>query len=56
MKHTFHLDSQLPRAYTELHSYLTSLTESEHPAVCLVCGEVLDADGKGQCTKHAKVG
>ena len=45
---------QLPRAYTELHSYLTSLTESEHPAVCLVCGEVLDADGKGQCTKHAK--
>ncbi|CAN0458875.1 unnamed protein product, partial [Hapterophycus canaliculatus] len=25
-----------------------------HPAVCLVCGEVLDASGRGQCTKHVK--
>lgn len=25
-----------------------------HPAVCLVCGEVLDASGRGQCTRHAR--
>eukprot|EP00752_Nemacystus_decipiens_P017203 g15412.t1 len=25
-----------------------------HPAVCLVCGEVLDASGRGACTKHAR--
>lgn len=24
-----------------------------HPAVCLVCGEVLDASGRGECTRHA---
>jgi hypothetical protein len=23
------------------------------PALCLLCGEVVDADGKGQCTRHA---
>lgn len=25
-----------------------------HPAVCLVCGEVLDASGRGACTRHAR--
>lgn len=25
-----------------------------HPVVCLVCGQVLDANGRGECTMHAK--
>jgi len=43
----------LPKAYTELHTELTSRITSEHPAICLVCGEVLCAEGKGACTRHA---
>jgi len=42
----------LPISYTDLYAELTSLLpDSELTAVCLVCGEVLDA-GKGLCTKH----
>lgn len=52
----------LPNAYTELHAEITSsnltyaMTEggrATHPAVCLVCGVVLDANGRGECTLHA---
>lgn len=43
----------LPKAYTELHAELTAQIVSEHPAVCLVCGHVLCAGGKGICTRHA---
>lgn len=42
----------LPISYTDLYAELTSLLpDSELTAVCLICGEVLDA-GKGLCTKH----
>ena len=43
----------LPMAYTDLHLELTAATPSEHPALCLTCGAVLDGDGKGRCTAHA---
>ncbi|CAN0029636.1 unnamed protein product, partial [Sphacelaria rigidula] len=54
---------RLPHAYTELHAEISSSdlghTMSEggraaHPVVCLVCGQVLDANGRGECTMHAK--
>jgi hypothetical protein len=50
----------LPLDYTELHLDLmnrmgAAVAEKElKPALCLLCGEVLDADGKGLCTAHAK--
>lgn len=52
----------LPDAYTELHlDLMTKMTNSEvptekelRPALCLLCGEVMDADGKGRCTEHVK--
>lgn len=44
----------LPISYTDLYAELGILSpKSEATAVCLVCGEVLSADGKGECTKHA---
>jgi hypothetical protein len=44
----------LPSSYTDLYAQLSSLLpESEQTAVCLVCGTVLNAGGKGACTKHA---
>lgn len=47
---------RLPRAYTDLHSEVSSIAgpECSHPAVCLVCGDVLDANGGGRCTQHAQ--
>ena len=44
----------LPKSYTDLYAELSEMCPTcEHIAVCLVCGQVLDAGGKGQCTKHA---
>ncbi len=44
----------LPTSYTDLYATLSSMMpESELTAVCFVCGEVLNAGGKGECTKHA---
>lgn len=43
----------LPTSYTDLYANLCSLLPSEQTAVCLVCGTVLNAGGKGECTKHA---
>ena len=44
----------LPMSYTDLYATLSSmLPDSELTAVCFVCGQVLNATGKGECTKHA---
>lgn len=46
--------SRLPTSYTDLYAELSRLLpESEQTAVCLICGEVLNAAGKGECTKHS---
>ncbi len=46
----------LPISYTDLYASLGTMSpNSEVTAVCLVCGEVLDAGGKGECTKHAHI-
>lgn len=45
----------LPSSYTDLYARLGSLCpDFEQTAVCLVCGSVLNAAGKGECTKHAQ--
>lgn len=44
----------LPTSYTDLYAELGAICpESEQTALCLICGEVLNANGKGECTKHA---
>jgi len=44
----------MPVAYTDLYAELGALMpECEQTAVCLVCGEVLNAGGKGECTRHS---
>jgi hypothetical protein len=49
-----HRISALATSYTDLYSELGSLMpECEQTAVCLVCGEVLNANGKGECTRHS---
>jgi hypothetical protein len=45
--------SVLPHAYTDLHSFLSAYSDIEHPAICLICGTVLRAEGTGDCTSHA---
>jgi hypothetical protein len=44
----------LPTSYTDLYAELGVLCpDSEQTALCLICGEVLNANGRGECTKHA---
>ena len=44
----------LPKSYTDLYAELSEMyPDSEQTALCLVCGQVLNASGKGECTKHA---
>lgn len=44
----------MPTSYTDLYAELCSLMpDCEQTAVCLVCGEVLNACGKGECTRHS---
>ena len=44
----------MPVAYTDLYAELGALMpECEQTAVCLICGEVLNAGGKGECTRHS---
>ena len=44
----------MPTSYTDLYAELGCLLpDCEQTAVCLVCGEVLNAGGKGECTKHS---
>lgn len=43
----------IPTSYTDLYAELgTLLPDCEQTAVCLICGEVLNAGGKGECTRH----
>jgi hypothetical protein len=45
--------NSLPISYTDLYATLGSmLPDSELTAICFVCGQVLDAGGKGECTRH----
>lgn len=45
---------RLPKSYTDLYATLTQMCpDNEQTALCLVCGRVLNAGGKGECTKHA---
>ena len=44
----------MPTSYTDLYAELSQLLpDSEQTAVCLVCGEVLNAGGRGECTRHS---
>jgi hypothetical protein len=46
--------AMIPTSYTDLYAELGQLLpESEQTAVCLICGEVLNAGGKGECTRHS---
>ena len=45
---------KLPTSYTDLYAELASLCpDCEQIALCLTCGEVLNANGKGECTRHS---
>ena len=45
----------LPSSYTDLYARLGSLCpDFEQTGLCMVCGSVLNAAGKGECTKHAQ--
>jgi len=45
---------KLPTSYTDLYAELGVLCpDSEQTALCLICGEVLNANGKSECTKHS---
>jgi hypothetical protein len=44
----------IPISYTDLYAELGQLLpDSEQTAVCLICGEVLNAGGKSECTRHS---
>jgi hypothetical protein len=44
----------IPTSYTDLYAELGALLpDCDQTAVCLVCGEVLNANGKGECTRHS---
>jgi hypothetical protein len=46
--------SVIPTSYTDLYAELSCLMpDCEQTALCLVCGEVLNAGGKSECTKHS---
>jgi hypothetical protein len=46
--------TMIPTSYTDLYAELGQLLpDSEQTAVCLICGEVLNAGGKGECTRHS---
>lgn len=43
----------LPCDYTKLHAKVMALCPFEFPAVCLVCGAIVNAAGQGQCYMHS---
>ena len=43
----------LPPSYTQLHSQLTAVGGYSFPALCLLCGSVMDANGRGKCAAHS---
>lgn len=45
----------LPSSYTQLHSQLTAMGGYSFPALCLICGAVMDANGRGKCAAHSKI-
>jgi len=47
----------IPTSYTDLYASLGALCPpgQEQTAICLVCGCILDAQGKGRCTQHSSV-
>jgi hypothetical protein len=46
--------AMIPTSYTDLYAELGQLLpDSEQTAVCFICGEVLNAGGKGECTRHS---
>lgn len=56
----YYATTQKPRlktlcdSYTKLHGLVVNVCDYEYPAICLVCGQVLDAGGSGDCTRHTK--
>ena len=44
----------MPSSYAQLHSQLTAISGLSFPALCLICGAVMDANGKGNCAAHSK--
>jgi len=45
----------LPKSYAQLHASVKSLAPSiSDPAICLVCGSILDGGGSGAITAHVK--
>lgn len=46
---------ELPTSYTDLYAELGVLCPDTErtTALCLVCGEILNANGRSECTKHA---
>lgn len=42
----------LPNSYTKLHGMLTAVCDYDYPALCMTCGSIIDASGKGLCTTH----
>jgi hypothetical protein len=45
----------MPKSYAQLHASVKSLAPSlSDPAICLVCGSILDGGGSGAITAHIK--
>jgi hypothetical protein len=42
----------VPNDYSKLHSKVLSKCSFDYPALCLFCGAVMNASGKGQCHAH----
>ena len=46
----------MPTSYTDLYASLTSLCPGQDKtAICLICGLVINASGKGKCTQHSRI-
>jgi len=46
----------LTSSYMDLYAKIGTLKpDAERTAVCLICGEALDASGKGECTRHSYI-
>lgn len=43
----------LPDDYAKLHAKVLAMCSYELPAVCLMCGAIINAGGHGQCHMHA---
>jgi len=43
---------RLPQSYAQLHSEVKAIASIDFPAICLLCGAVLDGGGVGAVTAH----